>query len=173
MTVALRSPGLLGALVPVDNAPVDAQLKGDFYKYLEGMQEIEQAGVSRQVEADLILQKYEDMLPIRQFLMTNLVKRPQKGSLGLRIPAKTLAYSLVKMGDFPFTDPDVTQYKGPTLFVRGTKSHYVADDILPVIGRFFPKFVIRDIDCGHWVISEQPEVFRQAVVSFFSDLDGE
>ncbi|KAL8761842.1 MAG: hypothetical protein Q9184_002085 [Pyrenodesmia sp. 2 TL-2023] len=173
MTVALRSPSLLGALIPVDNAPVDAQLKGDFHKYLAGMREIEDAGVTKQLEADEILKKYEDLLHIRQFLMTNLVKRPQSSLLALRIPTKTLASSLGNMGDFPFKDPDEKQYKGPTLFVRGTKSHYIADDVLPVIGRFFPKFTIQDIDCGHWVISEQPDDFRQVVVSFFRDLDKE
>lgn len=187
MTVALQSPGLLRALIPVDNAPVDANLKGDFRKYLEGMREIEEAGVRKQAEADQILKKYEDLVSIRQFLMTNLVKGPQSSSLTLRIPTKTLMLSLGNMGDFPFKNPDETQYKGPTLFVRGTRSHYVADDVLPVIGRFFPKFIVHDIDCGHWVISEQPEAFRQgeiaprsslsiktdlpAVVDFFRNLD--
>lgn len=128
-------------------------------------------------------------LPIRQFLLTNLVKTPQNGPLKLRVPIRTLASSLSNMGDFPFKSPVEARYKGPTLFVRGTRSHYVADDVLPVIGQFFPKFTIHDIDCGHWVISEQPEAFRQgkvdwhtlrsvvltclAVVSFFKDLDKE
>ena len=67
------------------------------------------------------------------------------------------------MGDFPYRDPDQFRYDGPTLFIRGTRSHYVADDVLPLIGRFFPKFVVKDIDCGHWVISERPEEFRQGM----------
>ncbi|KAL8678009.1 MAG: hypothetical protein Q9186_005608 [Xanthomendoza sp. 1 TL-2023] len=171
MTVALRSPSLLGALISVDNAPVDAMLKSDFHKYVEGMKEIEKAGIRKQVEADLILTKYEDALAIRQFLLTNLVKIPGTNSLRLRIPIQTLASNIDKMGDFPFKNPDEACYKGPTLFVRGTQSHYVADDVLPVIGQFFPRFVGRDIECGHWVISERPEEFRQAVVSFLKDLE--
>lgn len=59
MTVALRSSGLVGALIPVDNAPVDAVLNSDFGKALEGMREIESAGIKKQVEADQILSKYE------------------------------------------------------------------------------------------------------------------
>ncbi len=59
MTVALRSPQLLGSLISVDNAPVDANLKSDFHHYVQGLREIEEAGVSKQVEADDILQKYE------------------------------------------------------------------------------------------------------------------
>lgn len=65
------------------------------------------------------------------------------------------------MGDFPFKDPSEARYEGPSLFIRGTKSHYVPDDVLPLVGRFFPRFELRDIDCGHWVISEKPEPFRQ------------
>ncbi|KAL8945133.1 MAG: hypothetical protein Q9211_000345 [Gyalolechia sp. 1 TL-2023] len=173
MTVALRSPKSLRALVSVDNAPIDANLPSDFRKYLDGMREIEAAEVKKQAEADQILRKYEDALPIRQFLMTNLVKAPHSGSLRLRIPIKTLMSSLNNMADFPFKSSDEARYKGPTLFVRGTRSHYVADDVLPVIGQFFPKFTVRDMDCGHWVISEQPEAFLQAVVSFFRDSDNE
>lgn len=59
MTVALRSPQLLGALISVDNAPVDANLKGDFRRYVQGLRNIEEAGVTRQAEADDILKKYE------------------------------------------------------------------------------------------------------------------
>ena len=70
------------------------------------------------------------------------------------------------MGGFPFKDPSEARYEGPTLFVRGTKSHYVPDDVLPLVGRFFPRFELRDIDCGHWVISEKPEPFRQGVISY-------
>ena len=81
---------------------------------------------------------------------------------------KTLASNLDNMGDFPYKDPDTCRYEGSTLIIRGTKSHYVADDVLPVIGRFFPRFVVKDIDCGHWVISEKPEEFRQGEASFSS-----
>lgn len=61
MTVALRSPNSLGALIPVDNAPVDATLKSEFRKYLEGMREVEEAAVKKPAEADQILRKYEDV----------------------------------------------------------------------------------------------------------------
>lgn len=61
MTVALRSPQLVGALIPVDNAPVDANLKSDFHRYAQGMREIEDAQVRRQAEADEILKKYEEV----------------------------------------------------------------------------------------------------------------
>lgn len=166
MTLALRSPRTISALIPVDNSPIDAALKSDFAKYVQGMREVEDAKVVKQSDADAILQKYEDALPIRQFLLTNLTRPPDAKALKFRIPIKVLASSLDYMADFPFRDPDKARYEGPTLFVRGTKSHYVADEALPLIGRFFPRFELLDIESGHWVISEKPEEFRRGVVDF-------
>lgn len=40
-------------------------------------------------------------------------------------------------------------------------SKYVPDEVLPLIGEFFPRFHLVDIEAGHWLISEQPEAFRQ------------
>jgi len=45
--------------------------------------------------------------------------------------------------------------------VRGTQSKYVPDEALPIIGQFFPRFELADVNAGHWLISEQPEAFRQ------------
>jgi pimeloyl-ACP methyl ester carboxylesterase len=166
MTMALRKPQTISALIPVDNSPIDAALKSDFGKYVQGMKEVENANVSKQSDADTILQKYEEALPIRQFLLTNLMRSPDTKTLKFRIPIKILAVTLDHMADFPFRDPDEARYEGPTLFVRGTRSHYVADEALPLIGRFFPRFELLDIESGHWVISEKPEDFRRGVVDF-------
>ncbi|MCJ1424759.1 hypothetical protein MMC29_002647 [Sticta canariensis] len=158
MTMALRSRVQLKALVSVDNAPVEAALKSDFSKYVRGLEEVERAKVSNQVEADEVLKSYEE-------------RARGINHLRLRIPIGFLAASLARMGSFPFKDPDDARYEGPTLFIRGTRSRYVNDDALPVIGSFFPRFELRDIDCGHWVISEKPEAFKEAVVDFLSQQD--
>jgi len=167
MAVALRQRVPIGGLIPVDNAPVDAALKSSFGKYCRGMRKIEEAGTKSLKEADKILQDYEEALPIRQFLLTNL-ERQADGTQKFRVPLKYLTDALDNMGDFPFHDPDQTRWQGPTLFVRGTQSPYIADDMLPLCGRFFPNFELADVDAGHWVISEKPEEFRQAVVEFLT-----
>lgn len=65
MTVALRSPELISSFVAVDNAPVSATLGSQFTKYVKGMQEIERANVTKQSDADRILQQYEEVpIPI-------------------------------------------------------------------------------------------------------------
>jgi pimeloyl-ACP methyl ester carboxylesterase len=97
------------------------------------------------------------------------LKRPQ-GSKHHKfaIPLGTLSKALDNLGDFPFKDPDEARFEKPALFVRGMQSKYVPDEVLPVIGKFFPRFEVVDIDAGHWVISEKPEEFRQGKDSITS-----
>ncbi|TLD25627.1 hypothetical protein PspLS_05784 [Pyricularia sp. CBS 133598] len=167
MTLALHSPSLIKDVIPVDNAPVDAVLGSDFAKYIRAMKEIDRAEVTRQAEADKILAPVEPSLPVRQFLLGNL-HRPDPDSQvqRFRVPLDVIARNLNHMGDFPYKNPDEVRFDGRALFVRGTKSKYVADEALPLVGRFFPRFELADIDAGHWVISEKPEEFRQAVLRF-------
>ncbi|KAI4842237.1 alpha/beta-hydrolase [Aureobasidium sp. EXF-8845] len=168
LAVALRAKVRIASLVSVDNAPVDAALKSDFAKYIQGMRKITDANVTKQSEADAILAEFESNVGVRQFLLTNLA-RGKDGIQRFRIPVKHLANALDNMADFPFTDPEEARWEGPALFVRGTKSHYVPDETLPIIGRFFPRFEVADVDSGHWVISEKPQEFRDAVVEFLQD----
>ncbi|KAL2812096.1 Alpha/Beta hydrolase protein [Aspergillus granulosus] len=169
MTVALNAPELVSSLIPVDNAPVSAMLRTDFGKYIRGMQHIESANVSKQSDADKILQDYEESLPIRQFILTNLVRSSEDQTMKFRVPLSTLYKSLNAMGEFPFGEPGSVQYTGPTLVVRGTKSPYVSDKTLPAIKGFFPNSRVVDVEAGHWVISENPEAFRKAVVEFLQE----
>ncbi|KAK3685992.1 Alpha/Beta hydrolase protein [Podospora appendiculata] len=184
MALALHNPSLIANIISVDNAPVDARLGSDFAKYIRAMKEIDAANVSRQSDADAILAAYEPSLPIRQFLLGNLY-RPSPSSTPtttaetgnkpptqkFRVPLAILSKALAHMGDFPFRDPAAARFEKPALFVRGTKSTYVPDEALPVIGQFFPRFELVDIEAGHWVISESPEAFRQAVVKFLEPKD--
>jgi pimeloyl-ACP methyl ester carboxylesterase len=182
MTLALQSPELVHDIVSVDNAPIDAALLSSFGKYVQGMKRIEEAGVTRQAEADAILKDYEQVsflpslcghksdvdlksLPIRQFLLGNLHRPTGEKTQKFKVPLRILGAALDNLGDFPFKDPGEVRFAKPALFVRGTQSKYIPDEALPIIGQFFPKFELADIDAGHWVISEKPEEFRQGKTS--------
>ncbi|ORY72041.1 Alpha/Beta hydrolase protein [Pseudomassariella vexata] len=168
MTLALTEPSLIANLVSVDNAPVDAALGTDFAKYVHGMRKIDESDVTKQTEADKILQEYESEIGIRQFLLGNL-HRPDGGKvLKYKVPLDILAKTLNGLGDFPFKDPGQVRFEKPALFVRGTHSKYVPDEVIPLIGQFFPRFSMVDIDAGHWVISEKPQLFLEAVIDFLS-----
>lgn len=166
MTLALKEPDLIADVVSVDNAPLDAALLSNFGKYIQGMKRVEEAGVTRQAEADKIMKEYEESLPIRQFLLGNLYRPADEKTQKFKVPLKILATTLDNLGDFPYKDPGEVRFEKPALFVRGTESKYVPDEALPIIGQFFPRFELADIKAGHWVISENPEAFRQAVIDF-------
>lgn len=81
------------------------------------------------------------------------------------MPLRILAAALDNLGDFPFKNPGEVRFPKRALFVRGTHSKYIPDEALPIIGQFFPRFELADIDAGHWVISEKPEAFREGTCS--------
>ncbi|KAI1117347.1 alpha beta hydrolase fold family [Nemania sp. NC0429] len=183
MTLALDQPDLISDIVAVDNAPIDATLSRTFASYIRGMQQIEEAGATRQSEADKILATYEPNVAIRQFLLGNLYRAPQtsetskeadaeqknqKNVVKFRIPLDILAKNLDNMGDFPFRNPDEYRFEKPALFVRGTHSGYIPDEVIPLIGRFFPRFSLADVDAGHWLISERPAEFIKSVTEFLA-----
>ncbi|KFZ06979.1 hypothetical protein V501_06883 [Pseudogymnoascus sp. VKM F-4519 (FW-2642)] len=153
MAFALNYPSRTQNIVAVDNAPIDAPLLRSFGKYVQGMKKIEQAG----------------SLVIRQFLLGNLYRPPNEKTQKFKFSLTTLALSLGHLGDFPYRNPDEVRFEKPALFVRGTQSPYIPDEAIPIIGRFFPRFRLVDIDSGHWVIAEKPELFRQAVVEFLGE----
>lgn len=176
MTLALRHPDLVKLLVPVDNAPLDAAISSDFGRYVRRMRDIEARGVSKQSDADAMLKDVEESLPIRQFLLTNLVRQPADGtdagqgpSLRFRVPLDTLGRALDAMGDFPIRPSHGLVYRRPALFVRGKFSKYVPDDVLPLIGQLFPRFRVEDVEAGHWVQAEKPDDFERIVSEWIRD----
>lgn len=90
-----------------------------------------------------------------------MIRSEEDNTLKFRVPLSVIGGSLDHMADFPFKESDSLHYDGPTLFVRGTKSKYVSDDTVPAIKKFFPNAQIVDVEAGHWLISENPEAFRQ------------
>ncbi|KAK4453600.1 Alpha/Beta hydrolase protein [Podospora aff. communis PSN243] len=166
MALALREPDLIASIIAVDNAPVDARLESDFERYIRGMKEIDGADVTRQAEADKILEPYEQSVTIRQFLLGNLHRPDGAKAQKFRVPLAILGKALDHLGDFPYKNPGEVRFEKPALFIRGTRSKYVPDEVIPVIGQFFPRFELVDVDAGHWLISENPEAFREAVVRF-------
>ena len=61
MTLALRSPEMIHDFVSVDNAPIDAAIMSKFGQYIMAMKKIEYMGVTRQSEADKLLQEVEEV----------------------------------------------------------------------------------------------------------------
>lgn len=121
MAVALRRPELVEKLVAVDNAPIDAVLSSDFTKYVRGLKTIERSNLSKMKDAYTVLNKFESNIDIQHFLLQNAEMKPN-GTVGFKIPLDIISKSLDHIGSFPF-HPDKERFVGPSLFIRGTKSH--------------------------------------------------
>lgn len=72
MTLALTVPSKVSAVIPVDNAPADISLHSSFSRYVQGMRKIEQIGVTKQTEADKILEETE---PVSDHVLLYLIDR--------------------------------------------------------------------------------------------------
>lgn len=77
MTLALSSPDLVSDIVAVDNAPADKTLSRDFAEYVRGMKKIQQAEVTRQGDADKILQEFEKVRS--NFVASMVLPHPGQG----------------------------------------------------------------------------------------------
>lgn len=172
MSVALRKPELCSMIVSIDNAPVATMPTMSFPRYVKKLLEIiGSPKIQTFNDAEKSLREVEDSLVIRQFLLTTLQRVKDEESGGYRfksrIPLGILNDAIIKgnIANWEF-NPWVHRCTAPALFIRGTKSHYVADEYLSDVGRFFPKFEVRDIDATHWVNTEKPRECSDLIADF-------
>lgn len=171
MAVALRRPDIPEMVVSVDNAPVfiPSTSGGKFSKYVKHLRqalEVQKYTSIKDVDAELA--KVEPSKEIRQFLLTNVDRGQKDDVCKSRIPLETIDKAIVggNIALWPY-DPNVARWsKGPALFIRGTESKYVPDDVFQDIGHYFPHFEVRDVKAGHWLISENPKEFMNVLCEF-------
>lgn len=170
MALALRRPDLPKMLVSVDNAPVFIPSSGStFGKYIRQLQhalDVKQYTNIKDVDAELA--KVERSKEIRQFLLTNVSRGKKTEPCVSKIPLDIIGKAVTagNIASWPYDSTISRWSRGPALFIRGTESNYVPDEVLPDIGSYFPDFEVRDIEAGHWVISEKPKEFMELLVEF-------
>ena len=165
MQVALRHPELVASLVVVDIAPVDygTSSASEFGHYLRAMSTLDLAALEsrRQAEAQLAEQVPDER--VRGFLLQNL--RRDGGGWAWDVNLDLLTRDLDSAAGFP-TD-GVTPYAGPVLWLAGADSDYVRDAYRDEMTELFPRTrLVRVKGAGHWVHSEQPEVFARLLQRF-------
>ena len=85
-----------------------------------------------------------------------------------RLPHLETAETLEELRGFPEPPPGAT-FDGPVLWIAGANSHYVLPQDRPRMDELFPATrLVRVKEAGHWVHSEQPEVFLRTVRWFLS-----
>jgi pimeloyl-ACP methyl ester carboxylesterase len=179
MAVALRNPQLPKMIVAVDNAPVDlAGLAGafsTFSKYVNQLRlALEKYKYKDINDVDAKLAEVEKSQVVRLFLLMNLKRGRKDEPVTSKIPLDIIgkAINTGKIAAWPY-DLNVSRWCGPALFIRGTESQYIPDDVIPDIGKYFPDFEVRDIKSGHWVISEKPQEFKKVLMDWIERKEDE
>jgi pimeloyl-ACP methyl ester carboxylesterase len=181
MQLALRRPELLRALVVVDVAPVDYPESGGrtddldeesspFADYIAAMRAIDLETLQTRDDADHALRGAVPSRMVRSFLLQSLQREGTHGwRWRLNLPA--LARDLGQLRGFPEPPPGAT-FEGPVLWVAGANSHYVLPRDRERMDALFPATrLVRIKNAGHWVHSEQPEVFLETVRRFLDAVE--
>jgi esterase len=159
MTLALLQPELVERLCVVDVSPVPTQEFTEFDTFIRGMRAIDLQTMTDRRDADAQLAGYVSDPSIRAFLLQNL-RRDNSGSNRWRWQTNLtmLGQHLAEMGSWP--DLLAQPYSGPVLWLAGTESSYVKPEYAAAMRGLFPRFQLVKIkEAGHWVHSEQPQVF--------------
>ena len=171
MLVALRHPELVERLCVVDVAPAAYRHQGEFAGYVEAMRGLDLGSLSRRGEADEAMAGAVPDPVIRAFLLQNLRRETSEDgedSWRWQVNLDVLGAHLDQLGGWPAEQlQDATPYEGPVLWLRGETSGYVRDEHAPAMDALFPRNRRVTIkNAGHWLHSEQPQVFVEVLRRF-------
>jgi pimeloyl-ACP methyl ester carboxylesterase len=165
MCLALRHPGLVERLVVVDVAPVTYASGREFVGYIETMRGMDLTSLERREQAEEALREAVPNPVVRSFLLQNL-RRTDDG-WHWQVNLELLGEHMAGLVGWPGDRLGEASYDGPVLWVGGARSDYISDEHADEMDRRFPRnrrVLIKG--AGHWVHSEQPEVFLEVVRRF-------
>jgi pimeloyl-ACP methyl ester carboxylesterase len=184
MQLALRRPELLRALVVVDVAPVTYPPHGGrtddpdeeaspFAAFIQAMRAMDLSRITSRDDADAALRTAVRSRMVRSFLLQSLVRegRGADGGWRWRLNLEMLERDLGELRGFPDPPPGAS-FDGPVLWIAGANSTYVLPEDRPHMDALFPTTrLVRIKNAGHWVHSEQPEVFLETVRRFLDAVE--
>jgi pimeloyl-ACP methyl ester carboxylesterase len=184
MQLALRRPELLRALVVVDVAPVEYPVRGGrtddpdeeaspFAGYIDAMQAMDLGSLATRADADRALREAVRSPMVRSFLLQSLVREGlgDGGGWRWRLNLDALERDLDQLRGFPEPPPGA-HFDGPVLWIAGTNSTYVLPEDRARMDELFPTTrLVRIKNAGHWVHSEQPEIFVETLRRFLDRVE--
>lgn len=171
MVLALRHPRLVERLVVVDIAPVDGGSGGQFEHLLGSLRRLDLTRLESRRDADAALAPAIPDDTVRGFLLQNLrsaAPHTTGPAFEWQPNLELLADSLPAIGRFP-PQAELTHapFDGPVLWVAGGRSDYIDEACAPRMRELFPRTTRITIrDAGHWVHSERPAEFLEALRAF-------
>jgi pimeloyl-ACP methyl ester carboxylesterase len=168
MVLALQHPALVERLCVVDVSPVAYAHGSEFAGYVEAMQGLDLDTIETRGDADDALASAVPHPGVRAFLLQNL--RREEGGWRWLPNLDLIGRDLDDIAGWPEADvADCAPYDGPVLWIAGARSSYVTDEGARAMERLFPRARRVTVkDAGHWVHSEQPEVFVEVLRRFLA-----
>ena len=164
MTLAQEYPGRVGKLVVVDIGYKKYQRGHDMI--FEAIFSIEPKLLDDRKEADNKLALKINDRGVRQFLLKSLARDKEGG-----FRWKTNFRALYNSYEAILSEVAVANIKAKTLFIRGSKSHYIRDEEVFNLKAHLinAEASVVSLDAGHWVHAERPTELFEAVSSFLDN----
>ncbi len=163
MMLALLRPELVERLCVVDVSPAQTSQVGTFAGFVAAMRAIDLSALPGRAEADRQLAPAVPDPGVRSFLLQNL--RRSGSGWRWQLNLELLGDRLDEMSKWP--DMSGHRYPGPVLWIAGSTSDYVRPEHAAGMRELFPRARLVTIkNAGHWVHSEQPDVFRSTIRRF-------
>ena len=168
MVLALRHPELVERLCVVDVSPVDYDSRSEFSGYIEALLGLDLTTLERRSDADEALAEAVPNPTVRSFLLQNLRHHDEGWSWQPNLAV--LGRDLEVLSGWPEEAlARSAPYDGSTLWINGQQSAYVSEEYVAAMDRWFPRNRRVTIKgAGHWVHSEQPQVFTEVLRRFLA-----
>ena len=165
MQLALRHPDLVRALVVLDIAP--RRYEPSHTEILDALDALALDTISSRSDADRALSDAIPSAAVRSFLLKNLVRGEAGMRWKLNVHGLKENYAAILSWDAEGS------YRGPALFIGGTRSDYLRPDRdRSLITDHFPDAEIAMIEgAGHWIHADRQDDVIERVRAFLAAHD--
>ncbi|MCX8965390.1 esterase [Erwinia psidii] len=158
MSMTALAPQRVAQLVVIDMAPV-AYTERHHDAVFAALNTVSEASVALRSEAAALMRQTIKEEGVIQFLLKSF----HDGEWRFNVPVLLAEYNqLIDWQPLP-------AWHGPTLFIRGERSPYLADHYRAALLKQFPQARAHVIaGAGHWVHAEKPDAVLRAIRRFFA-----
>jgi pimeloyl-ACP methyl ester carboxylesterase len=160
MQFAMNYPESFSKMIVVDIAPKFYPVHHNMI--LQGLASIDLKNLKSRTEANELMKRFEESEGVRQFLLKNLWRNPEKNNeFDWRINVPVITKNIDIVGHELANEKAINK---PVLFIRGSESHYIQPEDERKIWDLFPNYEIITIEgAGHWVQADKSEEFINVV----------